>query len=64
MPTNTQPTNETEDADRETLFKLFQSIAKYGHRIRTGQKKLLLPEKAESLSKGDRKDSLRPNENN
>lgn len=64
MPTNTQTTNQTEDADREILFKLFQAIAAYGHRIRTGQKRLLLSEKAESLSKSAQGESLPPNENN
>ena len=39
----------TENADRETVYKLFQAIAEYGHRVRTGQKRLLLPEKAESF---------------
>ena len=62
MPTNTQTTNPTEEADRETIFKLFQAIAQYGHRIRTGQRRLLLPEKAESLSKDSQEDALRPDE--
>ena len=62
MPTNTQTTNQTEEADRETIFKLFQDIAEYGHRIRTGQKRLMLPKKAESLSKDTQEDLHRPNE--
>ena len=59
MPANTQPANQTEDADRETIFKLFQAIAAYGHRVRT-EKKFLLPENAESLSSVDEENSQRP----
>jgi len=60
MPADTQSTNQTEDADRETLFKLFQAIAAYGHRIRTDKKRFLLPEYAESLSTVDDASFQRP----
>lgn len=62
MPTNTCPTNQTEDAGHEIIFKLFQTIAAYGHRIRTGQKKLMLSEKEEILSKNTQGDLHRPDE--
>ncbi|MBT7711882.1 MAG: hypothetical protein HN745_09180 [Deltaproteobacteria bacterium] len=52
----------TENADRETIFKLFQTIAEYGHRVRTGQKRLLLPEKADSFPAGAQKKCQRPDE--
>ncbi len=60
MPANIQPTYQTEDADREAIFKLFQAIAAYGHRVRTGQKRFLLPENAESLSSVDEENHQHP----
>jgi len=61
MSANTQTTNQTENTDRERVYKLFQVIAEYGHRIRTGQK-ILPSHEAASTPKATRDGYAKPAE--
>ena len=61
MSAYTQTTNQTKNTDRERVYKLFQAIAEYGHRIRTGQK-TSPPNEAASTPKTTRDGHAKPAE--